>query len=145
LDQAAANKVLVSRFYEEVWNLGNLEVCDEILSPDYTRHDLRPGNPSGPAGMKKIAGDFRNTFPDIHLAVSFMVAEDNMVVVRWVITGTHTGKWGKIKATGKKAGFSGINIFRFEKGKVAELWNYRDDLGLMEQIGASVHGGATSE
>ena len=28
----AANKALVKRFYEEVWDKGNLEVCDEVFA-----------------------------------------------------------------------------------------------------------------
>jgi hypothetical protein len=32
----------------------------------------------------------------------------------------------------------GVNIFRFRDGKVAEIWNHRDDLGLMTQVGAPV-------
>jgi hypothetical protein len=35
-----------------------------------------------------------------------------------------------------------VNIFRFEDGKVAEIWNNRDDLGLMTQFGAAVFAGA---
>ena len=36
-----------------------------------------------------------------------------------------------------------MNIFRFgQDGKVAEIWNHRDDLGLMEQLGAAVFAGA---
>jgi hypothetical protein len=43
------------------------------------------------------------------------------------------------------ATLSGVNVFRFEQGKVAELWNHRDDLGLMEQLGAVVYAGARPE
>jgi predicted ester cyclase len=39
--------------------------------------------------------------------------------------------------------FSGINVFRFSNGKVVELWNHRDDLGLMQQLGAPVYAGAS--
>ncbi len=38
--------------------------------------------------------------------------------------------------------FSGVNIFRFADGKVIELWNHRDDLGLMQQLGAEIFAGA---
>jgi hypothetical protein len=41
-----------------------------------------------------------------------------------------------------EATFSGVNIFRLEKGKVAELWNHRDDLGLMQQVSAHIYAGA---
>ena len=35
-----------------------------------------------------------------------------------------------------------MNIFRFRDGKVSELWNFRDDLGLMRQLGVPLHGGS---
>jgi hypothetical protein len=36
-----------------------------------------------------------------------------------------------------------VNIFRFDGGgKVVEIWNHRDDLGPMEQLGTSVVAGA---
>jgi predicted SnoaL-like aldol condensation-catalyzing enzyme len=40
------------------------------------------------------------------------------------------------------AAFSGVNIFRIRDGKVAEIWNHRDDLGLAQQLGAPVYAGA---
>ena len=57
--------------------------------------------------------------------------------------GTFTGQWGAVEPTGKAATFSGVNIYRFNQGgKVAEIWNHRDDLGFMEQVGVSVWAGA---
>jgi hypothetical protein len=38
--------------------------------------------------------------------------------------------------------FSGVNVFRFAGGKVVELWNHRDDLGLLQQLGVEVYAGA---
>jgi predicted SnoaL-like aldol condensation-catalyzing enzyme len=34
------NTALVLRFYEEVWNRGNVDVTSEVFAPDYVRHDL---------------------------------------------------------------------------------------------------------
>ena len=52
-----ANKALIRRFYDEVWNKGHLDVADEVFADDYVRHDLRPSRAlAGPAGQKKIAG-----------------------------------------------------------------------------------------
>lgn len=53
--------------------------------------------------------------------------------------------WGALEPSGRRATFSAVNIFRLENGKVAEIWNHRDDLGLMEQIGARVYAGARPE
>jgi steroid delta-isomerase-like uncharacterized protein len=140
------NKALVCRFYEEVWNKGNLQAAYEIFTDDYVRHDLRPGSaPPGPKGQELIAGMFRAAFPDVHLSVEFMVAEADMVVARWTMKGTHKGAWGGIPPTGKRMSFAGINIFRLSEGKVVEIWNHRDDLGLMEQLGAPVYAGYSEQ
>jgi predicted ester cyclase len=54
----------------------------------------------------------------------------------------HGGTWAGVAPTGRRATFSGVNIFRFVNGRVAELWNHRDDLGLMQQVGAEVFAGS---
>jgi predicted ester cyclase len=140
----AENKALVLRFYEEVWGLGNLEFAHEVFADEYVRHDLRPSEPPpGPEGQAKIAGNFRSAFPDLEWHVDLMLGDGDLVAARWTAVGTHSGAWGEVAATGERVSFSGVNIFRFGgAGKVVEIWNHRDDLGLMEQLGASVVAGA---
>ena len=137
------NKALVRRFYEEVWNRGNVAVATEVFADDYVRHDLRPtaAEPGG-AGQAKIAGDFRRAFPDLAFRVDLLMAEGDLVAARWTAEGTHRGPWGALEPSGKRARFSGVNFFRIRDGKVAEIWNHRDDLGLMQQVGAPIYAGA---
>jgi steroid delta-isomerase-like uncharacterized protein len=140
-----ANKALIRRFYDEVWARGNLDVADEVFADEYVRHDFRGGEPEpGPAGQKKIAGDFRAAFPDLRWQVDFLIGEGDMVAGRWTASGTHEGPWAGVAPTGRAMEFSGINVFRFEDGKVVEIWNHRDDLGLMQQLDALVYAGATA-
>jgi steroid delta-isomerase-like uncharacterized protein len=143
---ADENKVLVRRFYEEVWDRGNTGFAFEVFADDYVRHDFRATDPlPGPAGQQQIADDFRAAFPDLRVTVDVIVGENDFVVGRWTATGTHTGRWGGLEPTGRQIAFSAANIFRFENGKVVEIWNHRDDLGLQEQLGAAVHAGAAPE
>ena len=136
------HKATVRRFYDEVWNNGNLDIAEEIFAVDYVRHDLRPGvAPPGPEGQKAVARLFRSAFPDVLLTVNLMIAEEHTVVARWTIEGTHSGTWAGIPPTGRRVSFTGVNIFRFSEGKVVEIWNHRDDLGLMQQLGTEVHAG----
>jgi predicted ester cyclase len=133
-------------FYEEVWDLGNTDFSFEVLAGDYVRHNLRSTEAlPGPAGQKKIADDFRAAFPDLTVTVDLIVGEGDLVVGRWTATGRHLGSWGALEPTGRRATFSAVNIFRFEDGKVAEIWHHRDDLGLREQIGAAIYAGAKPE
>ena len=140
------NKALWRRFYEEVWDKGNTDFAYEVFADDYVRHDLRAtGALPGPAGQKKIADDFRAAFPDLSVTVDFVFGEDAWVVGRWTATGTRTGAWGALEPTGRPMNLSAVNVCRFENGKVAEIWNHRDDLGLMEQLGVQVHAGAAPD
>jgi steroid delta-isomerase-like uncharacterized protein len=137
-----ANNALVRRFYEEAWAQGHFDVVDELFSDDYERHDFRGGEPTpGPEGQKEIARAFRAAFPDLSWEIDFILAEDDFVAARWTASGTHLGTWAGVEPTGNEMRFSGINVFRFSEGKVVELWNHRDDLGLMQQLGAPVYAG----
>jgi steroid delta-isomerase-like uncharacterized protein len=138
-----ANKALVRRFYEEVWGRGKLDVADELFADEYERHDFRGGeHEPGPAGQKRIAAAFRAAFPDLSWQIDFILAEGELVAGRWTATGTHLGTWAGVEPTRRVMRFSGINVFRFSDGKVVEIWNHRDDLGLMLQLGAPVYAGA---
>ena len=140
---AEDHKRLVLRFYEEVWNRGNVDVALEVFAEDYVRHDLRPTRAiPGGEGQRTIAEDFRRAFPDLRMSVDLILAEGDLVAARWTTTGTHTGPWADVPPTGKTMTFSGVNVFRFEDGKVVELWNHRDDLGLMQQLGVPVFAGS---
>ena len=137
------NKALIRRFYEEVWGKGDPDVSAEVFHDDYVRHDLRAGAAEpGAAGQTKIALDFRRAIPDLDWHVDLILGDGEYVVGRWTATGAHTGPWGAIAPSGHPVSFSGVNIFRFERGKVAEIWNHRDDLGLMDQLGAAIFAGA---
>jgi steroid delta-isomerase-like uncharacterized protein len=140
------NKALVRRFYEEVWDRGNSDFAFEVFAEDYVRHDLRPTEAlPGPEGQKRIADDFRSAFPDLRVMVDLVIGEGDFVVGRWTATGTHSGSWGALEPTGRRATFSAVNIFRFDHGKVVEIWNHRDDLGLRDQLGAAIYAGARPE
>jgi steroid delta-isomerase-like uncharacterized protein len=140
----AENKALIRRFYDEVWQRGNLGFADEVFAESYKRHDFRAGEPTpGAEGQKQIAGAFRAAFPDLSWEIDFILADGEFVVGRWTASGTHLGTWAGVEATRKPMLFSGINVFRFSDGEVVEIWNHRDDLGLMQQLGAPVYAGAS--
>jgi predicted ester cyclase len=79
-------------------------------------------------------------------ASTALLATENLIAGRWTAPGTHSGAWGDVAPTGKSVNSCGVNIFRFgSDGKVAEIWNHRDDLGLMDQVGAPCMGAAPTQ
>ena len=137
------NKFVVERFYEEVWSRGHTKVALDVFADDYVRHDLRPSQAGpGGAGQAQVAEDFRAAFPDLTFQVDLLIGEGDLVAARWTASGTHRGAWGAVHPSGKVVTFHGANFFRMRAGKVVEIWNHRDDLGLMEQTGVAIYAGA---
>src|SRR5438445_10388637 len=79
----------------------------------------------------------RAAFPDGHRTSDDIIPEGDKVVVRGTMTGTHTGEFMGIPATGKAVEISGIDITRFENGQSTEQWGQWDDADQMVQLGAA--------
>jgi predicted SnoaL-like aldol condensation-catalyzing enzyme len=124
-----ANKALARRFHDEIFEQGNLAVADEILTPDFVWH--RPLNATlltGPEAVKQEAADTRGFFPDLVLSDDQEIAEADRVVIQWTLRGTAQTGSGPVPVS-----FTGIDIFRIEDGKLAELWH---EMGQQEQLAA---------
>ena len=133
---AAQNKALVARYFDEVLSKGNLDVLDELLVPDYVDHGAFPGQPPGIEGLKQAFFAISSSFPDIVFRIEDLIAEDDKVVARGVLEGTHTGDFMGIPATGRRIHVTGTRVFRVRDGKLVENWSDWDGLGLIQQLGA---------
>ena len=78
---------------------------------------------------------FRSAFPDFHMAIEDLIAEDDKVVGRFTQTGTHRGEFMGAAPTGRQVGFTEIAIVRIAGGKVVESWFQPDMLSLYQQLG----------
>jgi steroid delta-isomerase-like uncharacterized protein len=130
------HKTLIRRFYDEVWNRRNYAAAREFFADDGVRHEVSGPVRGGAEGIAQNAAAWCASFPDTQCNVEAVVAEGNLVVARWTIKATHQGEWRSIPATGRSIHFRGVNIYRIAHGKIAEIWNFRDDLGLFQQLGA---------
>jgi steroid delta-isomerase-like uncharacterized protein len=129
------NKALLRRFFEEVWNEGNLDAIDEIMSPNFTNQTAQPGISPDRDGVKQFVAAYRSAFPDVHMHVEDQVAEGDRVVTRFTGTGTHTGDLMGIPATGKEINVTGMGLHRVEGGQIVEGWTEADQMGMMQQLG----------
>lgn len=131
---AEENKRLVRRLFEDAVNKGDLDIADELVGRTYVNHDM-PAPAPGLEGFKQIITMFRAAFPDLSVTLEEVLAEGDEVSTRGRWTGTHKGEFMNIPATGKKVTVSYIDIWRVDKGKLAENWVQMDMMGLMQQLG----------
>ena len=134
-----ANKSLVRRWFEEVWNKGRAEAIDEMFAVDGIAHGLSEDaeNPmKGPAGFKPFHETFRGAFPDVEVVVEDIIAEGDKVAARCSVRGKHTGDHLGVAATKAPVDFSGVSIVRIKDRKIVEAWNNFDFMRMNKQIGA---------
>jgi steroid delta-isomerase-like uncharacterized protein len=128
------NKAALRRFYEEVFNQGDLDVLDELTTADFLDHD--PGNPTHDRdGVKRVAAAIRAAFPDVHFTADDVLADGEKVVGRFTMRGTHRGEFLGVPATGSPVTVTGMDIVRFSHGRAVEHWHEWSGLGLMRQLG----------
>ncbi|MBO1766653.1 ester cyclase [Allobranchiibius sp. GilTou38] len=121
--------------FGEAVNTGNLDAFDQLVAPDAVDHDPAPGQGHGPEGFKAMFTDMRTAFPDLHVEVETLVADDDQVAFAYTLTGTHNGPFQGHDATGKAFKARGVQISKFADGKLVERWGSSDELGMMTQLG----------
>ena len=132
---SAENKAVARRYFEEVWNLLKPTVLNQIIANGAIDHD--PANPSlplGPDGQKQLFTKYTAAFPDSQFKVDAIIAEGDLVAVRWSVRGTHQGTLEGLAATGKQVNLTGTTTHAHRQ---------RENRGDAEQLGCARHGAAT--
>jgi predicted ester cyclase len=139
---AADNRVIIERF-DAMLGSQDLSQLDELCTPDMVNHALAPGRPAGLAGTREfLATHGRGRWGADHWRQVMVVAEGDYVVQY----GIREGHWpgGPFRGVQIPAGDYTREVafmYRLEGGRIAERWAVRDDLGMMQQLGADIPAG----
>jgi steroid delta-isomerase-like uncharacterized protein len=131
-----ANKRLVRNWFEEVWNNRNEAAIETMMNLDCRIHGLGDEDELliGPEGFKIFYHAFRRAFPDLHVTLHEMIAEGDLVAVRWTVTMTHLGDGLGFPASGRHVSMEGSTIGAVTDGKLSEGWNHMDLTGLFAKL-----------
>lgn len=132
---ADENKTLIRRLYEEGISKGNMSILDESIAVDYIEHLFLPDLPPGLEGLKMFVQAFHVGFPDVHITVEDVIAEQDKAASRITIRGTHTDGFQGLPSTGKQVTLEALDHWRFSGGKVVEHWGGPNQFGLLHQLG----------
>lgn len=133
------NIAIIQRFYEEVFAAGtmNIAAIDHYLAADFVGHHL-PSGLNDRAGYKKFVSMFAASFSETSpIERQEVFGNGEKVVVRWSGTARHSGEFMGIPATGRQITLKGIDIFHLNAGRIADLWQEMDMLGILQQISLS--------
>ena len=127
------NKDFIKVYTADFWNAHNLDAFDMYYAPDFLVHF--PDGDQSREQYKGICQAYFTAFPDLKVSTNYLVAEGDKVVKVWTVNCTSKGEFLGIPPTGKPLQITGMEMFRLEGGKIAELWVNMDNLGMLQQLG----------
>ncbi|WP_205513037.1 ester cyclase [Longitalea arenae] len=133
--QRQQNEKIALLYFEEVWNKGNVDLLDSLLTSDYINHTPSVPTTAGPNGLKPIVTAIRKAFPDLQFIIKDVIATDDQITVRTIMTGTQKDSLFGIPPTNKPIEVNQINIEKIREGRIAEHWRVTDELTMMRQLG----------
>jgi predicted SnoaL-like aldol condensation-catalyzing enzyme len=129
-DGTAANKKMVGKFIETIFNQRDLNHISDYVAPDYTEH-ANGITTKSVASLIKTVKFLEETADDFHLEIEYMIAEEDKVMVLWSYKGSN-------KEYKKTVALSGVFIARISENKIAEGWQIFDNFTRMKQLGFDV-------
>jgi len=134
----SANKQVIQRMFDEVINEGKLDLVDELFDPEFTSET--PQGTLDRDGFKQYVADWRQGFPDIRCEVDDLIEEGNHIAWSVRATGTHTGEFMGIPATGRTVDFDSLNIGELRDGRGYRHTVLMNETKMMTQLGIAPGG-----
>ena len=118
---AEANKALVRRFVEEVFEQLQVDAVDELVADDFVSYTWPSPTGDGKADLRRATERIASALSDIDFEINDMIAEGDRVAVRLTASATQTGEIMNIPPSGKRY-------------TIAEHWHQLDAIGMMSQL-----------
>jgi predicted ester cyclase len=128
------NKNIVRR-YQEAYNEADFKSLAGVMAVDVHTPNIARGMPAGLEGAIAVHQKTLLGMPDYYTAIEDLIAEGDKVVARVRMTGTHTGDFWGVAATGRRVDLTAIYIVRIADGKIVEHWGEEDGMKVFRQLG----------
>ena len=138
------SRAVVDRWFDEVLTGHDLAALAEVASPNVLVHSTAMPCEAGyyaETGVEQWLGEQWSAFPDLTVVDDFTVAAGDIVAARWQARGTSQGDFLGVAPTGRSLDYTGLSMYRIEVGRIAEIWETRNTLGILHQLDPRIGGG----
>jgi predicted ester cyclase len=126
--------ILVTAFYERIWNAGDLGAASELLIEDFSFRGSLGAELRGREAFKEYVRSVRGALASYRCEILTCVSEGERAFAKLRFSGLHVAPFRGYQATGLPVQWLGAALFRFEGLAIAELWVLGDLAGLDEVL-----------
>ncbi|MDX1613292.1 MAG: ester cyclase [Candidatus Promineifilaceae bacterium] len=133
-DRQSQHKSVVRRLYREVWTDADFSNVAKFVTPQVIFHFRGRSFSQSPETLILIVTRWHQAFSDLRFDVQALVAEGDFVSARVRYRGVHVGEWKGMSPTGRTVEVHEMLFFRFQEGRIAEVWEVTDEYALRQQL-----------
>ena len=126
-------ETIVRHMYEPLAS-GDTTLVDEALAPDWEAVPPLQAGP-GATGWKATIAHLRAVFTDLTVTIEDVVVSGDLVAVRSVSRGVHTGELLGVPGTGRPVEIRAADFHRLDGGRIVQTWHLEDYFGVATQLG----------
>ncbi len=120
LSTKVVNEAIVRRFWNKVWNAGQLEILNELVTENCTFY--WGGNRiQSRSTLRNWIQQFRKKITDLEFIIEDLFVYNQKVVTRWTIRGLNHDFSTEIPR-GEAIDLTGITLFDLEGNKIQKAW-----------------------
>ncbi len=125
---------IVRRCFEDIVAHGDLAVAEQVLADDVVFHTANGTVLRGKREFQHFAQQMREAFPDLRFEIEEEISDGERVATRYTMRGTFESTLMGLLPNGEEFAVGGIDTFRLNEGKIAEIHASYDTLGQMQQL-----------
>lgn len=136
----ASNVNIIREVFDEMFAKGNISSYSQLVDKNIQVHcpsswkEIHLNEIEGISNAKEIDEAYIKAFKMNKVEMHDIIANDDKVVVRWSCNGKHIGHFFGIEPTQKQFELTGVSIYRLHHGKIIEVWQSWDMLGLLHRL-----------
>jgi steroid delta-isomerase-like uncharacterized protein len=130
------NRLLIERFYHELWNRFDKTIFSDILAEDLRFRGSLGQTKRGHREFGDYVDFIQQAFPDFSNEIGEIISEGDKAFAKLTYRGTHRGEVFGIAPTGRRIQYEGAAVFTFRDDLIAEVWVLGDIYGLISQLEA---------
>jgi predicted ester cyclase len=135
-EQLEANKKIARDYIDQVFNQHKPDHAADYVTSDVVWHGGSLGDITGAENVVGLLRSFIGALPDLNAAEQDIVAENDLVMVRLIVSATVKESLLGVAADGEPVRWGAVDIYRITDGKISEEWAADDIATIMIQLGA---------